>query len=94
MATHKHWPGDDPRYASAPWCLLPTKKACDEVWTQFQHGHMGVACVKAIQPSKTRKGEANKIATCTLVQPPGHGPFVEQLRAARETLLARLHAAS
>jgi hypothetical protein len=26
---HKHWPVDHPRYASAPFCDLPTKRECD-----------------------------------------------------------------
>ena len=41
MAQHKHWPKDHPYYERAPWCDLPTKKACDERWRE----HRGEAVV-------------------------------------------------
>lgn len=70
---HTHW--DEPGH---PICDLPTMKACDERWTQYQHGHLGEPCVKAIQESKTKKGQANKLATCTLVRTPERGMSFEQ----------------
>ena len=36
MRRHKHWPESHPRYASAPWCDLPTKKACDQRYAQWK----------------------------------------------------------
>jgi hypothetical protein len=58
---------DHPFYNRAPWCRFPTIKACDENWTQFQHGHLGRPCVKQYQPSKTKRGATNSIATCVII---------------------------
>lgn len=73
MARHKHAAPDSPGYDLRPWCPHPTKKACDEVWTQYQHGHLGTPCVKQIQPSKSKRGKMNKIETCILVVSGGPG---------------------
>lgn len=56
---HKHWPADHPYYELAPTCDLPTKKACDERWTQYLHFHLGTPCEKRVEPG-------NKVATCIL----------------------------
>lgn len=79
MAKHKHWPEDHPFYARAPICPHPTKKKCDEQWTQFQHGHSGTPCIKEIQESKSKRGQMNKVATCTLVRLPESGMSFKQL---------------
>ena len=87
---HKHWPEDHPFYERAPFCDLPTKGACDQRWTEFQHGHAGQACVKdyriAEKTSKrkdgtviTQKGEASRVATCTIVNLPDHGQSMKSL---------------
>ncbi len=68
MAQHKHWAEDHPRYGAAPVCRFRTIKACDENWTQFQHGHMGTPCVKAFQEMKTKRGTPSKVATCTITE--------------------------
>lgn len=69
---HKHWSKEHPAYTVAPTCEM-TVKACDEAVTQFNHGHAGRPCVKAIQPSKTKKGQSNKTATCAIVTKPERG---------------------
>lgn len=60
-----------------PTCPHKTMKACDEGWTQFSHGHIGQPCIKAIQESKTKRGQANKIATCTITAYPETGMSFE-----------------
>lgn len=72
--SHTHGPEE-----GRPTCRFPTKKACDEYWTQFQHGHLGVPCVKEVQMSATRKGQPNKIATCTITKSPPKGLSFEGL---------------
>lgn len=64
--SHSHWDG-------GPTCRFKTKKACDENFTQYQHGHLGRPCVKEFQPSKSKRGKVNTIATCTIVDRPEHG---------------------
>lgn len=54
-------------------CRFKTKKACDENFTQFTHGHMGTPCVKDFQESKSKKGRMNSIATCTIIVPQPEG---------------------
>ncbi len=34
--SHKHWPKDHPRYASAPTCELSTKKLCNERYARWK----------------------------------------------------------
>ena len=72
VVRHKHWPEDHPFYERAPWHNV-TMKACDENYTQWLHGHPGEPCVKQFQPSKTKRGQMNSIATCTIVVTPEHG---------------------
>lgn len=70
-------------------CSFKTMKACDENWTQFSHGHIGRPCIKAIQESKTKKGQANKIATCTITAYPEKGmSFMGFLRWQKERVNA------
>ena len=87
--SHTHW---DPALIdrlfinapAPPVCPFRTKKECDENWTQFQHGHLGVPCVKEFQPAKqttrrkdgtviTQKGQPSSVATCTIVSHPEVG---------------------
>lgn len=84
---HKHWPDDHPFYDRAPFCGFATQKACDKNWTQFRHGHLGRPCVKEIKPSKSKKGQPNTIATCTIVntQSPGLS-FAGELARQRSAL--------
>jgi hypothetical protein len=59
---HKHWPKDHPFYERAATCQL-TVKACDALWTAYQHRHEGVLCVKEVLPG-------NVMATCILQYTP------------------------
>ena len=77
---HTHWDG-------GPTCRFPTVKACAENWTQFNHGHLGYPCQKEYQPSKSKRGQTNKVATCTIVKHPEKGQsfkatLAEQIAAA------------
>lgn len=69
--SHTHWDG-------GPVCRFRTIKACDENWTQFQHGHLGYPCVKEFQPSKSKRGKVNTIKTCTIVKHPEKGESFRQ----------------
>lgn len=69
--THSHWePGLLERIfvnqPPAPICDMATKKLCDERFTTYLHGHLGKPCVKQIQPSKSKRGKMNTLATCVL----------------------------
>lgn len=71
VRSHTHWPQDliDRLFVNAPpapICDLPTRKACDQRWTEHQHGHPGQPCVRRIMESKTRPGRENKRPTCVL----------------------------
>lgn len=66
MPNHTHREGGRP-------CRYRLKRECDEVMTQFNHGHLGVECVKDFQPSKTKRGQMNKTATCTIINLPDKG---------------------
>lgn len=80
--THAHRDG-------GPTCPHRTQKACDEQWTQFSHGHIDRPCIKAIQESKTKRGQPNKIATCTIIDLPEVGMSFEGfLRWQRERVNA------
>lgn len=66
MANHAHREGGYP-------CRYRTKRECDEVMTQFNHGHLGRECIKDFQPSKSKRGKMNATATCTIIQQPESG---------------------
>jgi hypothetical protein len=59
---HKHWPEDHPFYERAKW-HYSTLKECDRIWTQYWHGHEGIACDKQVLPG-------NVTATCVLTMTP------------------------
>lgn len=70
-----------------PVCRFPTKKACDENFTQYQHGHLGTPCVKQQQPSKSKRGQMNKTETCVLVTRPERGESFAAGLARQRTLV-------
>lgn len=71
-------PRSHTHHASGRTCRFATLRECDENVTQFQHGHLGHPCVKDFQPSKSKRGQMNKTATCTIIDLPEAGRSFEQ----------------
>jgi hypothetical protein len=59
---HSHWPASFPEARKLRICGL-SKKECDLIWTQYQHGHEGRECKKQVLPG-------NVTATCVLTMTP------------------------